>query len=275
MIGGDRSMKIVESKVIILRDIHETAIVHAGASLGRDVVIGPYSIIGKNVILGDRCIVGPHVVIDGWTTIGRENRFDQGSSIGCMPQDLKFRGEKSELIIGDHNVFREYVTASRGTEGGGGVTRIGNHNLFMAYSHIAHDCQVGSHVIVANATNFAGHVQIEDYVRFGGLCGVHQFTKIGKMAMIGACTKIVKDVPPFVLVDGNPARVAGINVVGMRRNGIEPETRDELKKLYRILYRSNLGVMQAVEQMEQESQGGAEVDHFIRFLRNAERGICR
>lgn len=268
-------MKAVESRVIVLREIHETAIVAPGATLGRDVSIGPYAIIGEHVVLGDGCRVGPRVVIDGWTTIGRNNRFYHGATIGCEPQDLKFRGEKSDLIIGDDNIFREYVTVSRGTEGGGGVTRIGNNNLFMAYSHIAHDCQIGNHVIMSNATNLAGHVQVEDRVTVGGMCGVHQFTKIGKLSMIGAFSKIVKDVPPFILVDGNPARVAGINVVGLRRNGIEPELRDEIKTAYRILYRSNLSVEQAIEQMEQRLQGSPEIDHFIRFLRNAERGICR
>ncbi|NLG84320.1 MAG: acyl-ACP--UDP-N-acetylglucosamine O-acyltransferase, partial [Firmicutes bacterium] len=176
---------------------------------------------------------------------------------------------------GDDNVFREFVTVSRGTEGGGGVTRIGNNNLFMAYSHIAHDCQIGSHVVIANATNLAGHVHVEDRAVIGGMCGIHQFTKIGKMCMVGACSKIVKDVPPYVLVDGNPARVAGINVVGLRRNGVDPQTREEIKTAYRILYRSSLSVEQAIEQMEQQLRGSEEIDHFIRFLRNAERGICR
>ena len=268
-------MKAVEAKVRVLREIHETAIIHPGATLGRDVVIGPYAIVGEHVVLGDGCLVGPHVTIDGWMIVGRNNKFYHSGSIGCEPQDLKFRGEKSDLVIGDNNIFREYVTVSRGTEGGGGETRIGGNNLFMAYTHIAHDCQIGSHVVLANATNLGGHVHVEDRVIVGGMCGIHQFSKLGKMSMLGACTKIVKDVPPFVLVDGNPAKVAGINVVGLRRNGIKPETRDEIKKAYRILYRSNLGVMQAIEQMEQELQGGPEIDHFIRFLRNAERGICR
>ncbi|MGE5551063.1 MAG: acyl-ACP--UDP-N-acetylglucosamine O-acyltransferase [Bacteroidota bacterium] len=268
-------MKVLESKVVVLRDIHETAIVHEGATLGRDVVIGPYAIIGEHVVLGDGCRVGPHVIIEGWTTIGRNNRFYHGATIGCEPQDLKFHGEKSDLVIGDDNTFREFTTISRGTEGGGGVTRIGNHNLFMAYCHVGHDCQIGNHIVMSNATNLAGHVQVEDRAVIGGMCGVHQFSKIGKLAMVGSNTKIVKDIPPFVLVDGNPARVAGVNTVGLRRNGIEPDVRDEIKKAYRILYRSNLGISQAIEQMDQEMQGSPEIEHFIRFLRNAERGICR
>lgn len=268
-------MQLVESKVINLREIHETAIVHPNAKIGRNVVIGPYAIIGENVELGDNCIVGPQVQIEGWTIIGLSNRFFHGATIGCEPQDLKFKGEKSFLVIGDNNIFRENVTISRGTEGGGGETRIGNYNLLMAYSHVAHDCQIGSHVIIGNCSALAGHVVVEERAIISGLTGVHQFSKIGKMAMIGSSSKIVKDIPPFVLVDGNPAKVAGINVVGLRRNGIESEIRDEIKKAYRILYRSNLTISKAIEQMEQELQGIQEIDHFIRFLRNAERGIQR
>ncbi|HBR29603.1 MAG TPA: acyl-[acyl-carrier-protein]--UDP-N-acetylglucosamine O-acyltransferase [Firmicutes bacterium] len=268
-------MKVVESKVVALREIHETALVHAGARLGKNIVIGPYAIIGENVELGDGCIVGSHVVIDGWTKLGTNNKVYHGASVGVEPQDLKFKGEKSFLFIGDDNTIRENVTISRGTEGGGGETRIGNHNLFMAYSHVAHDCQVGNNIVLANCSALAGHVTVEDRVTIGGLSGIHQFTKIGKMSMLGACTKIVKDVPPFIIVDGNPARVAGINIVGLRRNDILPETRDEIKRAYRILYRSNLSIEQAIEKMEHELQGTAEIDHFIRFLRSAERGICR
>jgi len=268
-------MKVIESKVVNLREIHETAIVHPNARIGRNVVIGPYAIIGEHVVLGDNCIVGPQVQIDGWTTIGEANRFFHGATIGCEPQDLKFEGEKSFLVIGDHNLFRENVTVSRGTEGGGGETSIGNYNLFMAYSHIAHDCKVGSHVVLGTYSGLAGHVTIEDRVIISSMSGAHQFTKIGKMAMIGACSKIVKDVPPYIMVDGNPAKVSGINVVGLRRNGIDSEIRDEIKRAYRILYRANLTVNKAIEQMEQELHGSKEVDHFIRFLRNAERGILR
>jgi UDP-N-acetylglucosamine acyltransferase len=268
-------MKVVENKVVSLRDIHPTAIIHPGAKIGRNVVIGPYTVIGENVEIGDNCIIGPHVAIDGWTTIGTGNKFYHGASIGFEPQDLKFKGEKSFLFIGDDNVFRENVTVHRGTEGGGGETRIGNHNLFMAYTHVAHDCTLGNYIVLANCTALAGHVEVEDRAVIGGMSGVHQFTKIGKMVMVGACSKIVKDIPPFVLVDGNPAKVSGINVVGLRRNGVEPEIRDEIKKAYRILYRSNLIIGRAIEQMEQELQGSQEIDHFIRFLRNAERGILR
>lgn len=268
-------MKLVESKVVNLREIHETAIVHPNAKIGRNVIIGPYAIIGENVEIGDNCIVGPHVVIEGWTTIGSGNRFHHGATIGGEPQDLKFRGEKSFVFIGDNNVFRENVTVNRGTEGGGSETRIGNNNLFMAYSHVSHDSQIGNHVVMGNCCALGGHVVIEDRATVAGLSGVHQFCKIGKMSFVGGHTKIVKDVPPFVLVDGNPAKVFGTNVVGLRRNGIEPEVRDEIKRAYRILYRSNFTIEQAIERMEQELHGGPEIDYFIRFLRNAERGILR
>lgn len=269
-------MKPQESKVISFnRKIHETAIVHSGAKIGPNVEIGPYAIVGENVEIGDGTVVGPHAVLDGWTVIGKNNKIYAGAAIGADPQDLKFQGEKSYLFIGDHNIIREYATISRGTEGGGGETRIGNNNLFMAYTHVAHDCQVGNHVIMSNSSALAGHVTVEDRVVIGGLAGVHQFCKVGRMAMIGAHTVIVKDVPPYVIVDGNPAKVFGINIVGLRRNGVTPEARAEIKKGYKILYRSNLNVTQAIEQMEQELPGIAEIDHFIRFIRSAERGICR
>lgn len=268
-------MKLVENKVVALREIHETAIVHPNARIGRNVIIGPYAIIGENVEIGDDCIIGPQVLIDGWTSIGVGNRFFHSASIGCEPQDLKFKGEKSFLTIGDYNIFRESVTVSRGTEGGGGETRIGNNNLFMAYSHVAHDCQIGSNVILGNSTGLAGHVVVEDRAIISGISGVHQFCKIGKMAMVGFLSKIVKDVPPYILVDGNPAKVSGINVVGLRRNNVSSEIRDEIKRAYRILYRSNLIISKAIEQMEQELRGSEEIDHFIRFLRSAERGILR
>jgi UDP-N-acetylglucosamine acyltransferase len=259
----------------ISRKIHPTAIVHPGAEIGANVEIGPYSIIGENVRIAEGTIVGPHVVIDGWTTIGRNNRIYAGVQLGIEPQDLKFQGEQSYLVIGDHNRIREYATITRGTEGGGGETRLGNDNLVMTYAHVDHDCQVGSHCVIVHGAALGGHVVIEDHVTVGGLAGIHQFTKIGRMAMIGACTKVVKDVPPFVTVDGHPARVVGINVVGLRRKGVPQEVRAEVKRAYKILYRSDLNVTQAIEQMENQLEGHPEIDHFIRFIRSAERGICR
>ena len=192
-------MKVVENKVVAIRQIHETALVHPGAKLGKYVVIGPYAIIGEHVELGDGCVVGPNVVIDGWTMIGNNNKFYHGASIGVEPQDLKFKGEKSYLFIGDNNIFRESVTVSRGTEGGGGETRIGNNNLFMAYSHVAHDCQVGSYVVVANCSALAGHVTVEDRVTIGGCPG---FTSLrgGQASDDRRLHQNRQDVPPLLLL---------------------------------------------------------------------------
>jgi len=264
-----------KAKLLRLGNIHETAVVAPGAKLGKNVEIGPYSIIGEHVEIGDNTVIGPHVVIDGWTTIGKDNKIFHGASIGLEPQDLKFDGEKSYLFIGDKNVIRENVTIHRGTAEGGGETRIGNDNLIMAYCHVAHDCQLGNHIIMSNATNLAGHVIIEDNVVISGMVGVHQFVRIGKMSMTGAHSKVVKDVPPYVLVDGHPAGVNGINVVGLRRNGVPPELRREIKKAYKILYRSKLNIDEAIKKMDQEFDASEEIEHFLRFLRNVQRGICR
>ena len=270
-------MKSTQPKenVIHMAKIHDTAIVHPGAKIGKNVEIGPYSIIGPNVEIGENTIIYPHVIIDGWTKIGCNNTIFFGASIGLEPQDKKYHGEKSYLFIGDNNIFREYVTINRGTEGGGGETRIGNNNLIMAYCHVAHDCQLSNNIIMSNAANLAGHVFVEDYVVIGGLAGVHQFVRIGKMAMVGAHTKVVKDIPPYVTVDGHPARVAGINIVGLRRNGLLPEVRDEIKRAYKILYRTDLSVSAAIEKMDQDLQTSPEIEHFLSFLRNATRGIVR
>jgi len=255
--------------------IHETAIIDPSAVIGKNVEIGPYSIIGADVEIGDGTIIGPHVVIQGPTKIGKNNRIFSGANLGGDPQDLKYQGEVSYLVIGDDNTIREYVTISRGTMGGGGETRIGNGNLIMSYVHIAHDCLVGNNCVLVSGSALAGHVIVEDRVTIGGLSGVHQFSRIGRMTMVGACTKVTKDVPPFLLVDGHPAKVVGINLVGLRRNELSPEVRTEIKRAYKMLYRTNLNVQQAVEQMEQELHGYPEIDHFIRFIRNSERGILR
>ncbi|MCK4257804.1 MAG: acyl-ACP--UDP-N-acetylglucosamine O-acyltransferase [Halanaerobiales bacterium] len=262
-------------KILHIAKIHETAIIHPGAKLAKDVEIGPYTIIGPNVEIGPNTKIGPHVVIDGWTKIGCNNSIYPGASIGLEPQDKKYHGEKSYLFIGDNNTIREYVTINLGTEGGGGETRIGNDNLIMAYCHIAHDCQLSNHIVMSNAANLAGHVIVEDSAVIAGLTAIHQFVRIGKMAMVGAHTKVVKDVPPYVIVDGHPAKVAGINVVGMRRKGVTPEVRQEVKRAYKILYRTNLNISQAIEKMDQELKTSPYIEHFLSFLRNATRGIVR
>ncbi|MBP1764244.1 MAG: lpxA [Firmicutes bacterium] len=263
-----------ETVVIPMRKIHETAVIAPGARIGKDVEVGPYAVIGANVIIGDGTKIGPHVVIDGWTSIGHHCVIFPGVSIGAEPQDLKFYGEKSYVFIGNNTKIRECVTINRAT-GEGEETRVGNDCLLMAYSHVAHNCIVGNNVILANSATLAGHVIVEDRAIVGGLAGVHQFVKIGRNAMIGGASKIVQDIPPFVIVDGNPAKVAGLNNVGLSRAGMSLEVRRNLKKAYRILYRSGLSLPQAIAVMEQELESSDEVEHFMRFLRNAERGICR
>lgn len=263
-----------ETVVVPIRKIHETAVVHPGARIGKDVEIGPYAVIGENVSIGDGTKISPHVVIDGWTSIGKKCVIYPSVSIGAEPQDLKFRGEKSYVFIGDNTTLREFVTVNRAT-GEDEETRIGSNCLLQAYTHVAHNCIVGNNVIMSNCATLAGHVVVEDRAVIGGLAGVHQFVKIGRNAMVGGLTKIVQDVPPFVIVDGNPAKVCGLNNVGLARAGVSETAKRNLKKAYRTLYRSNLSLTQAIAVMEQELDSCEEVEHFLRFLRNAERGICR
>lgn len=262
------------SNVIRLR-WHESAFIHPNAQIGKDVEIGPYAVIGDEVEIGDGCRIEAHVNIQGPTRIGNNVKIYHSASVGCDPQDLKYKGERSYLFIGDNTIIREYVTISRGTECGGLETRIGSNCLIMANAHVAHDCQVGNNVILVNSVALGGHVVVEDKAVIGGLSGIHQFCKIGRMAMVGACSKVVKDVPPYVTVDGNPAKVAGVNVTGLRRNNVSSETRDEIRKAYRILYRSNLNTTQAVEVLETSLTASPEIEHFIGFLKGAERGIVR
>lgn len=264
-----------ETVVIPLRKIHETAVIHPGARLGKDVEIGPYAVIGENVLIGDGTKIGAHVVVDGWTSIGKNCEIYPGASIGSEPQDLKFKGEKSYVFIGDDNKIREYVTINRAT-GEGEETRIGSHCLLQAYTHVAHNCVLGNYVIMSNCATLAGHVIVEDRAIISGLTGVHQFVKIGRNAFVGGASKVVQDVPPFVTVDGHPAKVRGLNNVGMSRAGLSEMARKNIKKAYKILYRSGIATLaQAVAVMEQELESCEEVEHMLRFLRNAERGICR
>ena len=254
--------------------IHPSAIVSPKAHIGKNVTIEPFAVIGDNVTIGDGTIVGPHVVIKGWTTIGQDCHFYQGASIGEVPQDLKFKGEKSYTYIGDRTSIRECATVHRAT-GEGEETRIGNDCLLMAYTHVAHNCVVGNNVIMSNAAMIAGHVVVEDRAVIGGMAGVHQFVKIGRNAMVGGDSKLVQDVVPYTIVDGRPAKAVGLNTVGISRAGIAPESRRRIKQAYRILYRSGLSLPQAIAVIEQEIGACDEVDHVLRFLRNAERGICR
>ncbi|EGO62937.1 acyl-ACP--UDP-N-acetylglucosamine O-acyltransferase [Acetonema longum] len=267
-------MKPESSVVIPIRKIHETAVIHPNARLGKDVEVGPYAVVGENVVIGEGTQICAHVVIDGWTSIGKNCVIFPGASIGAEPQDLKFKGEKSYVFIGDNTKIREFATVNRAT-GEGEETRIGSNCLLQAYTHVAHNCIVGNHVIMSNAATLAGHVIVEDRAVISGLTGVHQFVKIGRNAMIGGASKIVQDVPPFVIVDGHPAKVRGLNNVGMSRAGLSEVARRNLKKGFKILYRSGYSLAQAIDVMEQELESCEEVEHLLRFLRNAERGICR
>ncbi len=255
--------------------IHNTAVVHPSAEIGEDVEIGPYCIIGEHVKIGTGTRIKSHVSIDGWTEIGEECVFYPFSSIGEPPQDLKFQGEVSWLRIGKNNVFREFVTLNRGTELGGGETVIGDHNFFMAYCHLAHDCRIGNHVVMANAATLGGHITIEDHSIVGGLTAIHQFVRIGRFAIIGGASAVPMDVPPFCNVTGNRAKLHGLNSVGLKRHEFSDEVIRELKKAYRILFRSGLLIQDAVEQVRKEVTDLPEVHELLDFLRDSKRGICR
>ena len=263
-----------ESKGEFVAGIHPSAIISNSASLGENVTIGPYCVIGDEVEIGDGSVIGPHAVIEKWTSLGKECRVYQFASVGAAPQDLKFKGERSYTVIGDRTTIREGATIHRAT-GEGNETRIGNDCLLMAYIHVAHNCTLGNHVIMSNLASCAGHATVEDRVVIGGMAGVHQFVKIGRNAMVGGMSKLVQDVVPYTIVDGHPAKVVGLNNVGISRAGIPLESRRLIKKAYKILYRSGLSLPEAIAVIEQEVDSCEEVEHFLRFLRNAERGICR
>ena len=255
--------------------IHPTAIVDPGATLAPDVEVGPYAIIAAEVTLGPGCIVGPHVVLKGPTKFGRENRISQFASIGDDPQDKKYHGERSFLEIGDRNVFRECSTVHRGTEAGIGVTRIGSDNLFMAYTHVAHDCIVGSHCILANYSGLAGHVEVDDWVILGGYSGVHQFCKLGAHAFLANNATATRDVPPFVMVAGAPAEPKGINAEGLKRRGFTPEQISHIKAGYKVLYRSGLKLAEAAAELERLAVEHPELRAYVDFLPRMTRSLIR
>ena len=254
--------------------VHESAVVSPSAKIGRNVIIGPNTVIGDEVEIGDGSNIGPNAVVAKWTTIGSDCRIFQFASVGEIPQDLKFKGERSYTFIGDRTVIREGATIHRAT-GEDNETRVGSDCLLMAYIHVAHNCTLGNHVIMSNLASCAGHATVEDRVVIGGMAGVHQFVKIGRNAMVGGMSKLVQDVVPYTIVDGHPAKVVGLNNVGISRAGIPLESRRLIKKAYKILYRSGLSLAEAIAVIEQEVDSCEEVEHFLRFLRNAERGICR
>lgn len=264
----------MSSVIMPASGIHETAIIHPSAILGKDVTVGPYAVIDENTEIGDGCVIGAHVTIHPYTKIGKNCRFFPGCSIGAVPQDLKFVGEKTYTIIGDGGTFRECCTVNRAV-GEGNETRIGNNILMMAYTHVAHNCIVGNNVIMSNVATLAGHVIVEDRAVIGGLSAVHQFCKIGRNVMIGGMARVNQDVPPFMICAGDPAFVSGLNSVGLSRAGMPVEERSELKKAFRIIYRSGLSLQEAISTMEQELSSSEPIEHLLRFLRNVERGIIR
>ena len=255
--------------------IHPTAIVDPGARLAIGVSVGAYSIIGADVDVGENTWIAPHVVISGPTRIGRNNKIYQFSSIGAAPQDKKYAGEKTLLEIGDGNVIRECCTINRGTAQGGGVTRIGSNNWIMAYVHIAHDCIIGDGTVLANNASLAGHVTVQDYVILGGFTLVHQFCIVGAYAFTAMASAISKDVPPYLMVSGHMAKPHGLNTEGLKRHGFSSGTISQLRRAYKILYRSNYTVDQALEKLQELEQDCLEVTRWVEFLRNTTRGIVR
>lgn len=255
--------------------IHQTALIHPDAMIEEDVSIGPYCVVGPYVSIGNGTRLMNHVILDGRTTIGKENTIFPFASIGLPPQDKKYRGEDTRLKIGNNNVIREYVTMSPGTKGGGGLTEVEDDNLFMAYSHVAHDCRVGSRVVFANGATLAGHVYVADDAIIGGLSAVHQFVRIGRLAMIGGGAMVSRDVPPFMLAVGDRAKLYGVNTLGLRRHGFDDSVIRNLKRAYRLLFRSRLTLKDALERLEGEDNGSPDVVELVRFIRNSKRGICR
>ncbi|MFN3375652.1 MAG: acyl-ACP--UDP-N-acetylglucosamine O-acyltransferase [Burkholderiaceae bacterium] len=262
-----------------MTNIHPTALVASGAMLDPTVVVGPYAVIGPHVKIGAGTVIGPHCVIEGHTTIGQDNRIFQFASVGAENQDKKYKGEPCELIIGDRNTIREFCTLHIGTVQDKAVTRVGNDNWIMAYTHIAHDCVVGNHTTLANNTTLGGHVELGDWVTVGGLTGLHQFVKVGAHAMVGFASAVSQDVPPFMMVDGNPLAVRGFNQEGLRRRGFSAARQAGIKQIHRLLYRQGLtleAAKQAIAALTCEDPDGAQdVQTVLDFLERSRRGIAR
>jgi UDP-N-acetylglucosamine acyltransferase len=255
--------------------IDPRAAVSPAAQLASDVEVGPFAVIGPDVLIGAGCRIGPHAVINGPTVIGEGNQIFQFASIGDAPQDMKYRGEPTRLVIGARNVFREYVTVNRGTVTGAGETRIGNDNLILAYSHVAHDCVLGDHIIMSNAVNLAGHVEVGDWAIFSGYAGAHQFCRIGAHAFIGNNTAVLQDIPPYVLAAGQPAQPRAVNVEGLRRRGFTEEQMRAIRNAFRVLYRSELKLEDALVQIEQMAHEQPVLEILAQFLRQSRRGLAR
>jgi len=258
-------------------EIHPTAIVSPAATIAADVIVGPYAVIEGDVVLDDGVKVDHHATINGKTRIGAGCRIYPYALVGTDPQDLKYKGGDSELLIGEETIIREYVTVSRGTPTGGVVTRVGNHCFLMAYCHVAHDCQLGDQVMMANGATLAGHIIIENQAIIGGLAAIHQFCRIGCSAMIAGMAGVSQDVPPYCLASGNHSRLHGLNLIGLRRQGFSKETIKVLKKVFRLIFHRipGIGLAQAMEQVERDYAQFPEVSHMLEFIRGSERGICR
>ena len=255
--------------------IHPTAIVDSKAEIDINVDIGPYSVVAHNVSIGSGTVIGPHVIVDPYVSIGPDCHIFQYASVGAEPQAIKFKGEKSYVKIGRGTVIREFATINRGTGFGSGVTEIGEENLLMAYSHVAHDCRTGRKVILANNATLAGHINIGDYATVGGLVAIHQFVRIGEYAYIGGKSGVPKDIPPYVIAAGDRARLYGPNRVGLRRHGFPESTVSALKKVYRIFFRIGITVNEAIERAQAEVDHLPEVVNFINFIKSSQRGITR
>ncbi|MGB0587167.1 MAG: acyl-ACP--UDP-N-acetylglucosamine O-acyltransferase [Limisphaerales bacterium] len=257
-----------------MSEIHPTAVIQEGARIGEGCRIGPYCVIGPNVILGTGCELHSHVVIDGHTEIGSENTFYPFASIGLRTQDLKWDGGTTWTRVGSNNTFREYVTVHSATADGD-ATVIGSHNNLLAYTHVAHDCQLGDHIIMSNVGTLAGHVIVEDRAIVGGLAAVHQFCRIGTMSIIGGCSKVVQDVPPYMMLDGNPAATRTLNKEGLKRNGVDEDTQKSMRQAYRILFRSEQTFTNAVKQVRADVATSPELEHLLAFIESSERGIAK
>jgi UDP-N-acetylglucosamine acyltransferase len=254
--------------------IHPTAVLHPGAQIADDCTVGPYCVLGEHVVLGPRTVLHSHVVLEGHTFLGSDNEVFPFACLGGKTQDLKYRGGITHVRIGDHNVFREYCTVHAATADGQ-ATVVGSHNHFLAYTHLAHDVQVGNHVIMSNVATLAGHVTVEDHVVIGGLAAVHQFCRIGRHAMIGGCSKVVQDVAPFMMADGSPAETRFINKVGLERAGFTPDAISLLTKAYKVLFRSGLTTANALARIESEVGDSPEVRHLVAFTQSSERGLAK
>ena len=255
--------------------IHSTVIINPKAEIDSNVEIGPYSVIGENVFIGSGTVIGPHVVVDPYVTIGADCNIFQYAAIGAPPQSLKFEGGETYVKIGRGTIVREFVTIHRGTEFGGGITEVGEENLLMAYTHIAHDCKTGRKVILSNNATLAGHITIGDNATIGGLVAIHQFVRIGDYAFVGGKSAVVEDVPPYVIASGDRAKLHGLNSVGLKRHGFSKNTLSSLKKTYRIIFRIGLTMNEAIERVRAEVEQIPEVLGFIDFIKSSKRGITR